>query len=195
MSAQRGGEGRRSVADVLQALVTLGRAREDQIASATLGLTELMQGEARDASTALRFVAARLVSRKLAAEVRAEVAALLATSTYPSDAALADWSSPHAIPVGEGDIFPLLLFHSRDEPLGCSGYEGDDDWPVRQDFHYRFATHLAQVNQAWRRRVREWCEEACCFSMLGGCDSDRSMLASFVRLSGPSAVELHLHGA
>ena len=179
---------------LIEALVTLGRANPDHVAFAMLGLPSHMQQDAHDAMKGLRRVAARLVSRRLSVELRLEMASLRASSAHMSSVTAADWSSPHAIPVGNGDILPLLLFHSRDQPLGGSGYAGDDDWPVRQDFHYKTALRLARLNHAWRDCVRRWIRERCSFSLLGGDISDLAKLEAFVRCSGSSASELHLHG-
>lgn len=179
---------------LIDALITLGRADLDHVRFSMLGLPSTLQQDAQDAVKCLRRVAARLVSRRLATDLRIEMAALRARSAYPNEVASVDWSSPHAIPIGNGDILQLLLFHSRSAPLGCGGYAGDDDWPVRQDFHYKTALTLAQLNRAWRDSVREWCREDCSVSLLGGDDDDYSKVDSLVRVSGSNMVELQLHG-
>ena len=180
---------------LIESLITLGTAPLEHVEFAMLGLPPLLQRDAEAAAERLRHVAARLVSRRISTSLRIEMKSLYAQAKDTPCTTAADWSSPHAIPIGNGDILPLLLFHARAAPWSCNGYLGDDDWPTRQPFHYKTATCLAQLNHAWRDAVREWCREECAFSMLGGHDSDLATLESFVLLSGENATELHLHDA
>jgi hypothetical protein len=86
--------------------------------------------------------------------------------------------------VGNGDLLNILLEQ-------CSLAS---DWPVRGHQHYRFAAVLAQLSHGWSSAVRAWRREACRLTLLGGSPSDLSEATSFARLSGPSAVDLQLHG-
>ena len=177
---------------LIDALITLGRAQEDHVAFAVLGLAQPMRQNALDAAKSLQKIAARLVSRRIATDVRIEISMLRASSSAPMHLIPVDWTSPHAIPVGEGDILPLLIHHHERQP----------DWPVRSVCHYRIAAKLAQLNTAWAKAVASWHAQECCFSLLGGQDADEGYvestdlrhLTNFVRLSGPHALALHLHG-
>jgi len=181
---------------IIDALITLGRAQEDHVAFAMLGLPPSLRQDAEDASKTLRRVAARLVSRKIATIVRVEGMAMRASTAASEDLRPSDWSSPHAVPVGNGDILPLLIQHSD-----THGH----DWPVRSVGHYRVSATVAQLNRAWAAGVRAWQGQDCRLCLLGGgngveddggyeTSADLQNVTSFVRLSGHSALELQLHG-
>jgi len=179
-----------NAAKIMDALVTLGRAQES--AFAMLGLPPYLQQDAQDASKTLKAVAERLISRRIATKVRVEAAAMRASSAALENLHPSDWSSPHAIPVGNGDILPLLIQHSVTQT----------DWPVRDVSQYRVAATIAQLNLAWAAAVRVWQGQDCRFCLLGGgnglkrkgTSADLKNTTTFVRLSGPSALELQLHG-
>lgn len=169
---------------ILDALRILGQAKEEHISFAMLGLPSHLQKAARDAAATLRPVADRLRSRKIATELRIQVSSLLAASKHAHVLTPLDLSSPHTFPLGNGDLLYVLLEH-------CSLVS---DWPVRCQQHYRLASVLAQLSCGWSSAVREWRQEDCRLTLLGGSPSDHSEASSLARLSGPSAVDLQLHG-
>jgi hypothetical protein len=148
----------RAAPKILDALLTLGTAREDHIAFAMCGLPPNLQRSAREAASLLQPVANRLVSRKIATELRIEFQALRASTKHPTEVACIDLSSPYNFPVGNGDILQLLIAQCM--PRAQEG--------IRRPSHYELATLLAQVSRGWAAAVREWRQERCVFSMLAG---------------------------
>ena len=121
---------------ILDALLLIGQAEEAHISFAMLGLSASLQRAARDAAVMLRPVADRLRSRKIGTDLRIQVAALLAASQYAHVLTPVDLSSPHAFPVGNGDLLNVLLEQSS----------LSSDWPIRSKHHYQFSLKLAQLS-------------------------------------------------
>ena len=61
---------------LIESLITLGAAPPEHVAFAMLGLPPDLQQDAEAAATRLRRVAARLISRRIATDVRLEMARL-----------------------------------------------------------------------------------------------------------------------
>ena len=185
---------------ILDALILLGQSKESHISFAMLGLPPKLQNAARDAALALQPVADRLISRRIGTELRIEMSALRASSKHldaPMEPPI-DLSSPYSFPLGNGDLLPMLLENCENTVSDAYGpetlFSESDLNGARRPDQYKLASVLAQVSHGWLSAVRGWFQEGCSFTLLGGDRSDYGTVASFVRLSGPAAIELQLHG-
>jgi hypothetical protein len=156
----------RAAPKILDALLLIGSAREDHIAFAMCGLSPDLQRNAREAANLLKPVANRLVSRKIATELRIEFRALRASTKFPDEVTCIDLSSPYNFPVGNGDLLRLLIEQCTPSRSmeGIRAQQGNG----RNPSQYKLAILLAQVSHGWAAAVREWRQERCMFSMLAG---------------------------
>jgi hypothetical protein len=156
----------RAAPKILDALLLIGSAREDHIAFAMCGLSPDLQRNAREAANLLKPVANRLVSRRIATELRIEFRALRASTKFPDEVTCIDLSSPYNFPVGNGDLLRLLIEQCTPSRSmeGIRAQQGNG----RNPSQYKLAILLAQVSHGWAAAVREWRQERCMFSMLAG---------------------------
>ena len=77
---------------ILEAIQLLGSAHPSHVAFATCSLTPELQSAAETAAAALRPIASRLASHKIACQLRVETAQLMAIAHNGSTPV--DWASP-----------------------------------------------------------------------------------------------------
>ena len=185
--------------EIIAALQLLGNAKEEHVSFAMLGLGGL-QAKALEAVRTLRPVAARLASRKIACDLRIEMAQLRRASQHADVLTnRMSWNTPHDVD-GTGDILNEL---TRLADSDYANRRGDLQWPARLCIHrsimhssehcafehYAFIGRLAVLNHAWNDAVREWRRQPCKVVMIDPNDAD---VRQMVRLA-PNIVELQLH--
>ena len=171
--------------EIIAALQLLGNAKEEHVSFAMLGLGGL-QAKALEAVRTLRPVAARLASRKIACDLRIEMAQLRRASQHADVLTnRMSWNTPHEVD-GTGDILNEL---TRLSDSDYANRRGDLQWPARFWEHYAFIGRLAVLNHAWNDAVREWRRQPCKIVMI---DPDDADVRQMVRLA-PNIVELQLH--
>ena len=171
--------------EIIAALHLLGNAKEEHVSFAMLGLGGL-QAKALEAVRTLRPVAARLASRKIACDLRIEMAQLRRASQHADVLTnRMSWNTPHDVD-GTGDILNEL---TRLSDSDYANRRGDLQWPARFWEHYAFIGRLAVLNHAWNDAVREWRRQPCKIVMI---DPDDADVRQMVRLA-PNIVELQLH--
>ena len=185
--------------EIIAALQLLGNAKEEHVSFAMLGLGGL-QAKALEAVRTLRPVAARLASRKIACDLRIEMAQLRRASQHADVLTnRMSWNTPQDVD-GTGDILNEL---TRLADSDYANRRGDLQWPARLCIHrsimhssehcafehYAFIGRLAVLNHAWNDAVREWRRQPCKVVMIDPNDAD---VRQMVRLA-PNIVELQLH--
>ena len=161
------------------------------------GLPTELRESAHKAMVAAQPVAARLISRKIACNLRIEMAAIRARSAHPDlTTTTAQWAEPADL---FADIVPLLIANCT-PPIFFVDDHGDGTaaelmypitWPKRQLAHYRFAAALSRLNRAWNAEVKAWRYEACAVWLCAPTDA----IVRGVAHASPNLVELQCHQA
>ena len=131
---------------ILEAMTLLGTADPSHVAFALCGLPFELRRGADSAVAALRPVAARLTSRKIACSLRIETAERLAASSQ-REMSPADWSAPPT------DVLEEIIEQSASLHSQLRGpHQG---FPVA-NLRWLLASKLAQVSRCWTESVRGW---------------------------------------
>ena len=138
---------------ILDALTLLGRADTSHVAFAMLGLPADLQKNAQAAVTALRPVADRLISRKIACELRIEMARIRRASAHAADTNSQDWGSPPS------ECLP--------EVIGSANAE--DRWSLAATFSH--------VSSGWHDAITQWRSEQRTILLANATDAGVRMVA------------------
>lgn len=136
---------------ILEALRLIGLAPASHIDFALLGLPHELRKAAHEAAATIRPIADRLTSRKIACDLRIEMATLRSKSAHPEATTHADWTMlPPDITL---QIFRWLApEREADEDIDALGVHSDEHDAAR----YRKCSRVASVSRGWELGVRDW---------------------------------------
>ena len=131
---------------ILEAMQLLGSSDPTHVAFAMCGLAPDLQKAAETAAAALRPVASRLKSRKIACQLRMETAQLMAASTQ-KDSSPVDLTSPPS------DLFDVLIEQTIDVESRCHRV-------APETLRWEVGCKFLRLSRAWANAVRGWrCHE------------------------------------